>query len=124
MLADYKQSGRFYCNFKVHKPHEPNTRPPERPIISGSGSITEGIGTVVNHYIKDIGTQHESYIKDIRDFLRLIDQINRGPKVKSNVMLVTMNVIGLLTNIAHEEGIKCMKEQLDKRPIKKFQQIS
>ena len=33
-------------------------------------------------------------------------------------MLVTMDVRGLFTHLAHEEGIKCMKEQLDKRKIK------
>ena len=37
MIADEKGPGRFYCNFKVHKPHEPNKAPPERPITSGSG---------------------------------------------------------------------------------------
>ena len=72
----------------------------------------------MNHHIKEIGTLHESYNKDTQDFLRLINQINRGLKLKSNVMLVTMDVIGLFTSLAHEEGIKCMKEQLDKRTMK------
>ena len=38
-----KSPGRFYELFKVHKHHEPGETPPERPIISGSGSITENI---------------------------------------------------------------------------------
>ena len=41
IIAYDKEPGRFYCNFKVHKQHEQNKAPPERPIISGSGSITE-----------------------------------------------------------------------------------
>ena len=69
MIATDKEPGRFYCNFKVHKPHEPNKAPPERPIISGSGSITEGIGEYVHYQIKDLGTQHDSYIQDTPDFL-------------------------------------------------------
>ena len=35
MTAADKEPGRFYCNFKVHKQHNHNEKPPERPIISG-----------------------------------------------------------------------------------------
>ena len=42
MNAEDKKAGRFYCNFKVHKQHK--HLPPPRPIVSGSGSITENIG--------------------------------------------------------------------------------
>ena len=60
MLADDREPAQFYCNFRVHKHHEPNTGPPERPIISPSGSRTEGIGTYINHQSKDIGTHHKT----------------------------------------------------------------
>ena len=43
-----KTASRFYCNLKIHKPHE--EIPPVRPIISGSGSITENIGVFVEHH--------------------------------------------------------------------------
>ena len=33
----------YYQLFKVHKNHTPGSAPPERPIISGSGSLTENI---------------------------------------------------------------------------------
>ena len=46
---EYKEVGRFYCNFKVHK--NCNHIPPVRPINSGSGSITENITLFVNHHI-------------------------------------------------------------------------
>ena len=115
MLADDKEPARFYCNFKVHKPHKPNTVPPERPIISGSESITEGIGTYINHHIKEIGTQHETYIQDTPDFLREIEKINSGPKLSKNILLVTADAIGLYTNITHTEGLESLEEQLDKR---------
>ena len=61
MVADDKDPGRFYCTFKVHKPYEHGKAPPERPIISGSGSITEGIATHVNHHIKEIGKHRENH---------------------------------------------------------------
>ena len=79
MIANDKEPGRFYCNFKIHKQHETNKAPPERPIISGSGSITEGIGEYVNFHIKEIGSKHDSYIQDTPDFLRIIKNINEGP---------------------------------------------
>ena len=91
MAAADKEPGRFYCNFKVHKQHKHNETPPERPIISGSGSITEGIATFVNHHIKDIATSHSTYLQDTPDFLRIIEHINGGPKLNSNVMIVTMD---------------------------------
>ena len=114
MIADDKGPGRFYCNFKVHKPLEKNKAPPVRPIISGSGSITEGIATFVNHHIEEIGIKHETSLQDTPDFLRMIDKNNEGPKLDKNAILATMDVEGLYTNITHEEGIHCMKEELNK----------
>ena len=115
MIANYKEPGRFYCNFKIHKQHETNKAPPERPIISGSGSITEGIGEYVNFHIKEIGTKHDSYIQDTPDFLRIIENINEGPRLPPNVFLATMDVSALFTNIIHKEGMSCMNEALDER---------
>ena len=54
---------RFYCNFKVHKPHEPGQVPPVRPIISGSGSTTEMIGQFVDHHLKKMSTKHPTYLQ-------------------------------------------------------------
>ena len=115
MIATDKGPGRFYCNFKVHKPHEPNKAPPERPIISGSGSITEGIGEYVHYHIRDLGTQHDSYIQDTPDFLIMIEKINQGPKLNPNVLIATMHVSALFTNIIHTEGMSCMQEALNTR---------
>ena len=81
MNPEEKEAGRFYCNFKVHKPHIPMTTPPVRPIISQSGSICEGIATYVEHFLKPLGIQHESYLQDTPDFLRTVQQINNGPNL-------------------------------------------
>ena len=54
MIADDQEAAKFYCTFKVHKKHEPMTAPPPRPIVSGSGSVTENIGAFVDYHIKDI----------------------------------------------------------------------
>ena len=47
MDPEDKNPSKFYCNFKVHKNHKHKETPPPRPIISGSGSITENIGLYV-----------------------------------------------------------------------------
>ena len=63
-----KKPGKFYETFKVHKKHTPGETPPERPIISGSGSITENISLFVEHYLKETAKAHPSYLQDTPDF--------------------------------------------------------
>ena len=69
-IADDKDAAKFYCNFKVHKDHEPMTAPPPRPIVSGSGSVTENVAAFVDHHIKDVSKHHQCYLQDNPDFLR------------------------------------------------------
>ena len=105
MIPDEKKAGRFYINFTVHKEHD--HLPPPRPIISGSGSITENLGTFIEHHIKDIATKHEAYIQDTPDFLRAIDKINKGEILPPKTHIVTWDVRALFTNILHKEGHHC-----------------
>lgn len=107
-----KTPSTFYCTFKVHKPHEEGVAPPERPIISGSGSITENPSIFVEHFLKDIANKHPTYLQDTPDFLREIETINQGNKLPENAMLVTMDVTALFTNTSQEEGAKAAEEAL------------
>jgi hypothetical protein len=70
MRAYTKTAARFYATFKVHKNHETGKAPPERPIISGNGSITENISAYVDHHIKSLAVKHFSFLQDTPDFLR------------------------------------------------------
>ena len=115
MSADDKTPGRFYSNFKIHKPHKHGEPPPVRPIISGAGSITEGIATVVEFFIHKIATTHETYLQDTPGFLRMISQLNNGPTLGKNAILATWDAIGLYTNIIHTEGLSCLQEQLNEQ---------
>ena len=108
-----KNISKFYMNFKVHKPHTPMSTPPPRPIISGSGSMTENIGIYVDHNLKHMANKHESYLQDTPHFLRIIDEINTGQELPENALLVTMDVTGAYTNIPQEDGIQCLRETLD-----------
>ena len=71
MCPDEKIPGRLYCNLKTHKNHNKSEAPPPRLITSGSGSITEGLATFVEHFIKDTATAHKTYLQETPDFLRL-----------------------------------------------------
>ena len=110
MIADEKMPGRYYSNFKVHKPNIP-----VRPILSGCGSLTEGIATFVEHQIRHIATTHDTYLQDTPDFLRTIERINKGPRLSQNAILVTFDVKALFTNIKHNDGLQCLQEQLEDR---------
>ena len=73
MRADDKDVARFYATFKVHKKHEVGKAPPERPIISGNGSITENISAFVDYHIKALAVEQFSYLQDTPDFLRFLE---------------------------------------------------
>ena len=49
MCPDSKTASKFYCNFKIHKPH--NHIPPVRPIVNGSGSNFENPVIFKTHLI-------------------------------------------------------------------------
>ena len=89
--------------------------PPLRPIISGSGSITENIGLFVKHHIKHIETTHDTFIEDTPHFLICISKLNKGSLLNQHALIMTWDVIGLFTNIKHSEGLNTLREALEKR---------
>ena len=118
MNPENKDPARFYCTFKVHKPHAEGTPPPPRPIVSGNNSITANIGLYVEHHIKRITTQHSTYLQDTSDFLRNIDKLNEANKFKANTILASIDVTALYTNIPQKEGLESLSEALNERTDK------
>ena len=115
MNPDDKTAGKFYCNSKVHKDHNPGSVPPPRPIVSCCGSVTESIGLFVEHYLKPLATTHKSYIQDTPDFLRQILDYNQKVKLPLNAILVVQDVSALFTNITHEDAQNTSREALNER---------
>ena len=105
--------GRFYATFKVHRQYEHGKVPPERAIVSCSGTYMENIAIYVEHNLKDLGTSHESYLKDTPDFLRQLLQKNQNNSLPDNAMLVVIDAIGLYTNIPQDEGVKFVEEAFE-----------
>ena len=115
MIPGDRKVAKFYMTFKVHKDHEEGKAPPERPICSGSGSTFENVSRFVEHHIKDHATQHPTFIQDTPDFL---EEINQEGELPDNATLVTIDVVGLFTNIPNKDGIEATREVLAERKEK------
>ena len=110
---------RLYGLPKVHKGiKEGSNIPPCRPIVSNSGSNTETISALVDHYSKHLVKDLSSYVQDTPDFLRIIESENeKGPQNK-NTFPVTIDVTSLYTSIpanGKSGGIQAFQTFLDKR---------
>ena len=86
--------------------------PPLRPIISGSGSITEAISHYVQDQIKDISKRHPSYLEDTPDFLRFLKDIGDLP---DGAILATVDVSALYSNIQREDAVEAVRKALETR---------
>ena len=88
---------QLYFLSKIHK-----TPVTYRPIVSGCSGPTEAISQFVDYLLKPIATQQNSYIRDSKDFISLIEKT----RVRQNAILVTIDVTSLYTNIPQNEGIR------------------
>ena len=118
MNPEEQRPAKFYRNLKIHKAHKPMEAPPPRPIISGSGSLTENLGIYVESFVKEISNKHKSYLQDTPHFLRIIEKLNQGQKLPANAMIVTSDLIGAYQNIPQEDGLSSLFEALEERECK------
>ena len=85
---------------------------PGRPVISNCGTLTE----FLDHHLKPVMQEGDSYIKDTGDVFNKIKNINAIPE---NAILVTADVVGLYPSIPHQAGLEALREALDKRKTHK-----
>ena len=100
---------RFYLLPKIHKPGNPG-----RPIVASNNAPTEKISQFVDYHLRPLVEKIPSYIKDTTHFLNKLKTI---PSLPTNVLLVTLDVKSLYTNIPHEEGITACHTALRTRNI-------
>ena len=111
-LVNNPKLGRFYLLPKIHKRlHDI----PGRPVISHSSYYTENISSFIEYHLKPLAQKVKSYIKDTNDFLRKLSNL---PSLSEDVILCTIDAVGLYPNIQHEGGLAAIKEDLDKRDDK------
>ena len=115
-LTDEKnvQCHRFYTLPKIHKSL---TNTPGRPIISGTNGPTEKLSKLVDSWLQDSVKRVDSYIQDSTSMLNIIEEWNHthGP-FPENTRLVTIDVVGLYTNIPHDDMMAALQERLDSTP--------
>ena len=57
----------------------------------------------------------EPYIKDTNDFLKKLHSL---PNLPDDIILCTVDVVGLYPNIPHDEGLSALRKRLDLRQEK------
>jgi len=88
----------FYKLTKIHKP-----TPVGGPIISGCDGPTERISSFVDYILQPIAKSQKSYLMDTKDFINFVEKT----KVPHNtIIMVSLDVTSLYTNIPQEEGIE------------------
>ena len=108
LISEKVKTARFYLLPKIHKNKIP---PPCRPVVSGNQSPTERISQFVDHFLQPCSVKIRSYLKDTNHFLREIRDVKQVP---DNVMLVTMDVTALYTNIPTRDGLTAAHQALAK----------
>ena len=86
---------------------------PGRPVISNCGYYTESISAFLDFHLQPLAQAVKSYIKDTKDFLNKL--LHSLPKLPDNIILCTVDVVGLYPNIPHEEGLSAIRKRLDNR---------
>ena len=99
-----ERAGKFYLLPKIHKKGCPG-----RPVISGCNTPTEKISRFVDHHLRPLVPEINSYIKDTNDFIRKLMEIDTLP---DGAILCTVDVVGLYPHIPHDEGLQAVKEAL------------
>ena len=106
--------GRFYLHPKIHKRLQDVTG---RPVISKSGFYIENVSSFIEYHFKPLSQNSKPCIKDTNDFLSKLASL---PSLPDDVILCTIDVVGLYPNIPHDEGLIAMRKTLDLRKDKRI----
>ena len=88
---------------------------PGRPMISNSGFYTENISAFLDRQLKPIAIQVKSYIKEINNILK---KLRDPPDLPEESIICINDVVGLYLSIPNEEGLRFLKNILEKRSNK------
>ena len=100
--------GRFYMLPKIQKRLN---NVPGTPVISNCGYHTENISAFLDFHLQSLVRVVKSYIKDTNDFLNKFGSLPKLP----DIILCTVDVVGLYPNIPQEEGLSALRKRLDNR---------
>ena len=98
LVTKEPRTSQLYLLPKIHKSTIPV---PGRPIVSANDSPTERVSAFVDNFLAPIVKTGQSYIQDTSDFLRKLQDIG---ELRGDVLLLTLDVSSLYTNIPNDEG--------------------
>ena len=105
LTIDIDRTKQFYLLPKIHR----NPRnPPGRPIVSGTGGPTERISQIVDHFIGPLVPLSLSFFRDSTHLINILNELT----LQSGMLLSTLDITSLYTNIPPNEGIQAIKEIL------------
>ncbi|XP_043938048.1 piwi-like protein 2 [Protopterus annectens] len=96
------------------KIHKDPTNPPMRPIVSGRGWVTENISFYLETTLKPLVYSQNHILKDTKEFLLDFYEIAKPLNNTMNLILVTMDVKSLFTNIPNDRGLESIHLYLQK----------
>ena len=111
-LVNNPKLGRFYLLPKIQ---ERLHIVPGSPVISNSSYFTENISSFLDFHLKPLAQKVKSYIQDTNDFLKKIANL---PPLPDDLILCTIDVLGVYPNIPHEEGLIAIRKARDIRKDK------
>ena len=124
MIPEDAKPGRYYGLAKVHKSKQSWPKvaegrcPPLRPVVSGSGTVAEGVSHWVDEHAKGEVKRLPTYLEDTRHLLQLIqEENNKGPQPPGTIP-VTLDIVGMYTNVPVEEGLKAFAKSMERREDK------
>ena len=91
-----------------------NINPPDRPIVSGIGTLTEYVSAFVGRELQPLLANIPSHIRDTTDFFI---EASRFDNLPDNTILVTLDVTTQYCSIPHNDGIGACKKYLDRRTL-------
>lgn len=91
----------FYYLPKVHKP-------PRRPIITGIGSLTNGLSHYIDLHLQKHVNKLKSYLRETSSIIQELTDIKWQPEYR----WTTLDVASLYSNIPHKKDISAIRHLL------------
>ena len=76
---------------------------------------TENISSFLDFHLQPLPREIKSYIKDTNDFLK---KLRSFPNLPDDIILCTVDVVGLYPNIPHDKVLSALRKRLDLRQEK------
>ena len=71
--------------------------------------VTRKTSALLDFHLQPLAQTVKSYIKDTNDFLNML---RSSPKLPDNIILCTVDVVGLYPIIPHEVGLSALRKRL------------